>query len=139
MYQNGTSSSGQVPSGGYGANQTRDDKPSRPMANFDALRALQGDDGSDDSDNEHGVGDYHSSDPESGEEKTARASSSDDEPQREVGKEATQEERDEAEQVIRKAFRDVKERDAMRSKVSTASPTDLQAMLNARLGKQSSK
>jgi len=52
-----------------------------------------------------------------------------------LGMQATEAECEEAERVVSKAFQDVKVRDRMRLKVSTASPNDLQAMLNARLNK----
>ena len=53
-------------------------------------------------------------------------------PRADEGKEATLEEREEAERVLKNAFRDAKERDQMRTKVSKASPADLQAMLLGR-------
>mmetsp|Transcript_43968 Transcript_43968/g.113605 ORF Transcript_43968/g.113605 Transcript_43968/m.113605 type:complete len:281 (+) Transcript_43968:88-930(+) len=51
--------------------------------------------------------------------------------------EATQEEREEAEQVVRTAFKEAKERRKLREKVKGASPADLQALLNARFAKRS--
>mmetsp|Transcript_15508 Transcript_15508/g.32755 ORF Transcript_15508/g.32755 Transcript_15508/m.32755 type:complete len:244 (+) Transcript_15508:121-852(+) len=50
--------------------------------------------------------------------------------------EATAEEREEAERVVRIAFKEAKERDKLREKVKKASPSDLQALLNARLAKK---
>lgn len=52
-------------------------------------------------------------------------------------KEATQEEKDEAEEVVRLAFKEAKERKKLREKVKGASPADLQALLNARFAKKS--
>lgn len=115
--------------GGYGGNVSPNasrrfeiKQPAKPMGapNFDALRALQGDDGSDD-------------------DKTAISGaaptdSSDDDAR--LGKKATQAECEEAESIVRTALQDVQERDSMRSKVSMASNSDLQAMMNARLKKQ---
>jgi hypothetical protein len=132
----------QQSSGGYGANarpsanQSRiDNDPPKPkICSFDALRALQGDSDCD-SDTEAGISLHHRSDSTAGSGSSpikSRSDSSDDE-KREVGKSATQAERDEAEQVVRQALSDVKERDSMRKKVSGASHDDLQAMLNARL------
>jgi hypothetical protein len=117
---------------------------------FDFLRALQGDgDDSDDDDAKPGISDRQPSDQEStaasGGGTTEHLNSSDDEGDRfsvrkeanqsKVGKSSTQAEKDEAECIVRKAFSDAKERDTLRAKVSTASSTDLQAMLNARLKK----
>lgn len=141
-YPNGGVNAGRAPAGGgYGAGQPREEAPARPMPSFDFLRTLQGDDGSDNSDNENHTGSYHPSDQESGSGVAARVPSSDEEASssRQLGQEATSEEREEAEQVLKIAFRDLKQRDEMRSKVSTASPSDLQAMLNARLGKKAGK
>jgi len=50
--------------------------------------------------------------------------------------EATAEEREEAEKVVRTAFKEAKEREKLREKVKKASPADLQALLNARLAKK---
>jgi hypothetical protein len=50
--------------------------------------------------------------------------------------EATAEEREEAERVVRTAFKEAKERDKLREKVKKASQADLQALLNARLAKR---
>jgi hypothetical protein len=123
------------------ADQRSDHNPVKPLP-FDFLRALQGDDHSDDDEKQQG-GDQQPSDQEStsasGSGLTERTGSSDDEVEQHARKEVTQKEREEAERVVRNAFHDVKERDAMRLKVSTASPTDLQAMLNARLKKQSGR
>mmetsp|Transcript_63517 Transcript_63517/g.161181 ORF Transcript_63517/g.161181 Transcript_63517/m.161181 type:complete len:183 (-) Transcript_63517:111-659(-) len=49
--------------------------------------------------------------------------------------EATAEERLEAEEIVRKAFKDARERDKLREKAKKCSPADLQAMLNSRLAK----
>jgi len=97
----------------------------RPPPSFDALRALQGDDGSNDSDDDRDTS-------ASGSLKVPLTESSDEDKdkEREVGKEATQAEREEAEAVVSQAFADVKERDQMRKQVASASPADLQAMLN---------
>lgn len=127
--------------GGYAdhvqaSHHIRDFKPARPPPSFAALRKLQGDDGSDDSETDTGPS-------------SVMVASSDDDVGREtkkgepvmlsreamIGMEATEAEVEEAERVVRTAFHDTKVRDRMRSKVSTASPNDLQAMLNARLNK----
>lgn len=50
--------------------------------------------------------------------------------------EATEAEREEAENVVRTAFKEAKERDRLREKVKKCSGTDLQALLNARLSKK---
>jgi hypothetical protein len=151
MYAGAAGESMPAPSNGCGAtlrpsaNGSLDPTSVKPLP-FDALRKLMGDDGSDDSDAEPGVGDRHPSDQEStsasGRSATARCSSADEAEARCVGKDAstrgakaTQEERDEAERVLKNAFYDAKERDRLRSQVSKASPSDLQAMLNARLDK----
>lgn len=137
---------GQRSLGGYSTHAA----PSTPQANvpakpktysFDALRALQGQDNNDsDSETEAGLTESHPSDPESaataGSKSPAKKRSDDsdeDVKKREVGKTATQEERDEAAQIVGNAMNDVKERDRMRAQLSTASPADLQAMLNSRL------
>mmetsp|Transcript_136315 Transcript_136315/g.261832 ORF Transcript_136315/g.261832 Transcript_136315/m.261832 type:complete len:249 (+) Transcript_136315:149-895(+) len=57
----------------------------------------------------------------------------------ERSREVTAEEREEAERVVRTAFKEAKERDRLREKVKTASGTDLQAILNARLNKKLGK
>lgn len=142
---------------GYGGraqatlNQSQESKPSTQAlpppsqakpCSFDALRALQGDDGSDDSEAETSAHDSAGRFFSDGSATTAKTDENlhpSDDKQANVGKEATQAEREEAEEVVRTAFNNVKERDSMRSKVSTASPSDLQAMLNARLKKQSSQ
>jgi len=62
------------------------------------------------------------------------SSDEDEEPERPA--EATAEEREEAEKVVRTAFKEAKEREKLREKVKKASPEDLQALLNARLGKK---
>jgi len=65
-----------------------------------------------------------------------RGDDSDEEEDR-TPKEATQEEKDEAEEVVRLAFKEAKERKKLREKVKGASPADLQALLNARFAKKS--
>jgi len=50
--------------------------------------------------------------------------------------EATEAEREEAEKVVRTAFKEAKERDRLREKVKKCSGSDLQALLNARLTKK---
>eukprot|EP00933_Yihiella_yeosuensis_P083730 TRINITY_DN97993_c0_g1_i1.p1 TRINITY_DN97993_c0_g1~~TRINITY_DN97993_c0_g1_i1.p1 ORF type:complete len:276 (+),score=55.43 TRINITY_DN97993_c0_g1_i1:72-899(+) len=51
--------------------------------------------------------------------------------------EATEQEREEAEEIVKLAFKQAKERDRLRDKVKKGiSPQDLQAMLNARLQKK---
>lgn len=54
-------------------------------------------------------------------------------------REVTAEEREEAERVVRTAFKEAKERDRLREKVKDASGADLQAILNARLKKTLNK
>lgn len=65
-----------------------------------------------------------------------RDDGSDDEDANKRPAEATQEEREEAEQIVRTAFREAKERDRLREKVKKASQEDLQAMLNSRIGRK---
>lgn len=121
------------------ATQSQAIKPARPPPSFAALRKLQGDDGSDDSETETSAGSTFLARTDSSEDdvnvkQAARKTDSSLLSKADmVGMEATQAERDEAESVVRTAFQDMKVRDRMRSKVSTASPNDLQAMLNARL------
>jgi len=137
----------QAPVAGLGAGG-QPSRPARKPANalsFDALRALQGDDGSDDSESEgprrrknHGL-DQESTSASGRGIRISGASDSDDEGERgdrRIGKEATQEEKDEAESVVRKAFADNKERNRLRTQVGGASKDDLQAMLNSRIGKK---
>lgn len=50
--------------------------------------------------------------------------------------EATEAEKEEAENVVRTAFKEAKERDRLREKVKKCSGSDLQALLNARLAKK---
>lgn len=57
----------------------------------------------------------------------------------ERSREVTAEEREEAERVVRTAFKEAKERDRLREKVKKASGNDLQAILNARLNKKPAK
>lgn len=65
-----------------------------------------------------------------------RDDGSDDEDANKRPTEATQEERDEAEQIVRLAFKEAKERDRLRKEVKKCSQADLQAMLNARLARK---
>lgn len=117
------------------ANHSRAEPPKPKACSFDALRALQGDSDCD-SDTEAGSSrERHASAGSGGSGSSpmkSRSDSSDDE-KREVGKSATQQECEEAEIVVRTALQDQKERDRMRKQISTASPGDLQAMLNSRL------
>jgi len=122
------------------ASQSQDFKPARPPPSFAALRKLQGDDGSDDSETETSAPGSTMMAPTDSSEDDAKVGRAPTKTEPNslsraamVGREATQAECEEAERVVRTAFHDVKVRDRMRSKVSTASPTDLQAMLNARL------
>lgn len=102
---------------------------------FDAMRRLQGD-SVDTREATSMMGKLHL-DEESTSASGARADSSDSEADQRgadrLGKEATQDEKDEAELVVRTAFREAKERDRLRGKVNKASANELQAMLNARL------
>merc|ERR1712146_203641 len=150
MYAHGESAIGQQNSGGYSMNtrsvnqsnqSVEQPKPPAKPCSFDALRALMGGECSDDdSDREGGASDHHPSDQDSTSASGAPVvASSDDDRESKVGKEVTQEERAEAERVVSQAFQDVKERDRMRTKVSTASAADLQAMMNARLKKPPEK
>lgn len=52
-----------------------------------------------------------------------------------VPAEATEQEREEAERIVRTAFKEAKERDKLREKVKKCGQADLQALLNARLAK----
>lgn len=136
-------SSSPVPAAHSQQRDTRNSQPAqnKVMPSFDALRAFQGDDGSDsDSDTGYGCGKRIPSDHEStsasGGELTGRAYSSDEGESSSHSKDSkvlTCEEVQEAEEVLRLAFNNVRERDTMRAKVSTASSAEIQAMLNARL------
>lgn len=147
MYANCGSGLGQAPTGGSGAggysgNQNRASARVNSLS-FDALRGFQGSSGEDDDvrlpssmTGERQLDQESTS--ASGMGTTARNDSSDDD-EPAAPKEASQEEKDEAERIVRTAFREAKERDRLREKVGKASAADLQAMLNARLNKVSSK
>lgn len=69
-----------------------------------------------------------------------RDDGSDDEDRNARPAEATAEEREEAEQVVRQAFKEAKERDRLREKVKRGlGQEDLQAMINARINRSSGR
>jgi len=117
---------------------SRAEPPKPKVCSFDALRALQGDSDCD-SDREGGSSRRHASTGSgsggSGSSPMkSRSDSSDDNNDREVGKGATQQDCEEAAEVVRTALQDQKERDRMRKQISTGcNAGDLQAMLNSRL------
>eukprot|EP00930_Biecheleria_cincta_P016261 TRINITY_DN1329_c0_g1_i5.p1 TRINITY_DN1329_c0_g1~~TRINITY_DN1329_c0_g1_i5.p1 ORF type:complete len:234 (-),score=52.73 TRINITY_DN1329_c0_g1_i5:18-719(-) len=65
-----------------------------------------------------------------------KSDDSDDEEEITKPAEATEEERQEAENIVRTAFKQAKERDRLREKVKKATASDLQELLNARLAKK---
>lgn len=128
------------PSDNHTGSRVYSEPPKAKPCSFDALRALQGPDSDDEGSTQAGSSRHpHSERSGPGSPAKTISDSSDDEKSKAatqaelVGKSATLAERTEAEEVVKNAFRDVKERDMMRSKVSSSSPADLQAMLNARL------
>merc|ERR1712087_403427 len=59
--------------------------------------------------------------------------SSDEDDREKTPAEATEQEKEEAEQIVRLAFKEAKKRDKLREKVKKCGQADLQALLNARL------